>query len=174
MLHAILDVKHVQEPPSVYFIPLIAPRPLFPWYWPTLPMDFSPYPWIFLHETSNRIDEYVQRSMDGDYRRVTCNMYTPLSPVTNGLVWWTRQVRRSNRHERYSREFQTGVFFTFRKLGNAEKCSGNLFPAPSLSNERYSAFPNDPHWWMGIFRELGQWIVDFVSNTNVNLATPVT
>ena len=32
---------------------LVAPLPLFPWYWPTPPMDFSPYPWIFLHKTSN-------------------------------------------------------------------------------------------------------------------------
>ena len=38
-------VQHVQEP-SVYFIPFVAPRP--------------PHLWIFLHETSNRIDEYVQ------------------------------------------------------------------------------------------------------------------
>ena len=54
---------------------LVAPRPLFPWHWPTPPIGFSPRPWIFLHETSNRIGEYVQISMDGDYRRVACNIF---------------------------------------------------------------------------------------------------
>ena len=36
-----------------------------------------PHPWIFHPirglSTSNRIEEYVQRSMDGDYPRVACN-----------------------------------------------------------------------------------------------------
>ena len=27
----------------------VAPRPLFPYYWPTPPVDFLPYSWIFLH-----------------------------------------------------------------------------------------------------------------------------
>ena len=67
-----------------------------------------------------------------------------------------------------NREFQTRVFL-FRNLGNTEKCSGNLFPAPSLSNERISDNPHsDPR--VG-FRAR---IVDSVSNTKANLATPVT
>ena len=36
-------VQHIQKPPSVYFIPFCSPRPLFPYYWPTPPVDFSPY-----------------------------------------------------------------------------------------------------------------------------------
>ena len=39
-----------------------------------------PHPWIFHPirglSTSNGIDEYVQRFMDGDYLRVACNIHT--------------------------------------------------------------------------------------------------
>lgn len=50
-------VQHAQESPNVYFIPSVAPRPLFPYYWHAPPVTGS---------TSN----YVQRSMDRDYPRV--------------------------------------------------------------------------------------------------------
>ena len=48
-----------------------------------------PHPWIFHPirglSTSNRIDEYVQRSMDGDYPRVACNRIyvTPTTAIRN-------------------------------------------------------------------------------------------
>ena len=61
-------VQHIQKPPSVYFIPFSSPpsrRPPTRGFF-TLFVDFPP-------PTSNRIDEYMQRPMDRDYRRVACN-----------------------------------------------------------------------------------------------------
>lgn len=67
-------------------------------------------------------------------------------------------------------------FLTFRKLRNAEKCLGNIYPAPSLSNECYPEFPTIPiHQTLGFGEwDFGQWIVDLVLNTKANLATSVT
>ena len=69
-------VQHVQEPPSVYFIPFSSPTsPLsmvlahsthrfF-----TPPVDFPP------RDELTGSASYVQISMDGDYRRVACNIF---------------------------------------------------------------------------------------------------
>lgn len=35
-------VKHIQESPSVKFIPFSKLRPFFQYYWPTPPVDFHP------------------------------------------------------------------------------------------------------------------------------------
>ena len=43
----------------------VAPHPLFPCYWPTHPWIFQPIRGFSSTSTSNRIDEYVQRSIDG-------------------------------------------------------------------------------------------------------------
>ena len=58
----------------------IVPCPLFPCFWPTPLVDFSPYPWMSLHETSNRIDEYVQRSMDGGDSTGRVQQFLPSLP----------------------------------------------------------------------------------------------
>ena len=36
----------------------------YPRTWPSQTVDFSPHPWIFLHEVDASIDEYLQRFMD--------------------------------------------------------------------------------------------------------------
>ena len=44
--------QHLQvfKSPQAFISSLsVAPHPLFPCYWPTPPVDFSPYSWIFLH-----------------------------------------------------------------------------------------------------------------------------
>ena len=51
----------------------VAPRPLFPCYWPTPTRGFFTLFVDIPPSTSNRIDEYVQRSMNRDYPRVACN-----------------------------------------------------------------------------------------------------
>lgn len=73
----------IQEPPSVCFIPLSSP-PL-----PSPPLLVPPHSILVAHptcgffftSTSNRIDEYVQRFMDGGNPLVACNR---VSPHANG------------------------------------------------------------------------------------------
>ena len=64
----------------------------------------------------------------------------------------------------------------FWKLGNVEKCSENIYPAPNLSNKCYSEFPTIP-----IYQTLGSgewefWEMDcgFYIKYQANLATPIT
>lgn len=57
-----------KTPQAFYFIPSSSPRPLFN----AIPL----HPWIFhpIHRsTSNTIDDYVSRPMNGDYPLVVCN-----------------------------------------------------------------------------------------------------
>ena len=78
-------VQHIQDYPSVYFIPFSSPPPPFQYYWPWI---FHPIRGL---STSNRIDEYLQRSMDGNYPRVACNR--PLSRSLDLLSSpWARPV----------------------------------------------------------------------------------
>lgn len=70
--------QHLQvfkKPPIIYFIPLSCPPSplLIQLAHPT--WRFSPRPWIFFHETGNRIDIYVQRYMDEGTQRVACNRF---------------------------------------------------------------------------------------------------
>ncbi len=50
-------VQDNEDSPSVCFVSLSGPRPPFQYCWRTPPVDFLPYPWIFLHETDNRIHQ---------------------------------------------------------------------------------------------------------------------
>ena len=53
--HAALSIIKTLQ--AFYFVPLSSPRPPFQYYWPTPPVDFSFYPWIFRHETGTRIHQ---------------------------------------------------------------------------------------------------------------------
>ena len=44
-------VQHNQDSSSVDFMLFSSPRPPFQYYWPTPPVDFSPYAWIFFSAT---------------------------------------------------------------------------------------------------------------------------
>lgn len=46
-------VQSTQESPTAFFIPFISPRPLFPYCWPTPPVDFSSCSWIYPRVTGS-------------------------------------------------------------------------------------------------------------------------
>ena len=74
-----LSTSRVKHSPSVYFILSVALGPFFNTIGP-------PHSWIFLHETGNRIHQWPQTSMDGDYPRVACN--TDKDPDTYALLFY--------------------------------------------------------------------------------------
>lgn len=63
---------------------------------PTPFVDFSPYPWSFSHETINRIEEYVQKSMYKGTPQLACNIAQMRDTflVTSAEVPWICFQRR--------------------------------------------------------------------------------
>ena len=73
-------VQHIQKPLSVYFITLCSPLS------PIFMLLAHPTRGFFSTSTSNRIDEYVQRSMDGDYPRAACNKFRGASGANRDVA----------------------------------------------------------------------------------------
>lgn len=97
-------VQHVQEPHGVYFIPFSSPTS-------PNPRISHPIRRFFSACISNRIKDYMQRPMDGNYRRVadSINIYVCINP-------------KEQDGERYS-----GVFWVIDWLDNIDK-SDSLHP----------------------------------------------